>query len=268
MTVLDVSNYDATTFDPACMKAAGVTGVIIGCQRENLAWDMCVDAKAAELPVEGVYAFLYFGLDTLGQTQAAIRIALQFQVPIVWLDCESTGEHDNASGPSQRITELTNCIEAVQRAGLDVGIYTGRWWWPSYMGNTTVFSGLPLWHSEYGVGSAPAAPVRVVDYGGWAGVAIHQYTSQFWCCGRNRDANYVFMEDDMTEDRVREIIREELGWGQAPPETTLAGLNRWGNKLEAEQVVPWISALKLHMATPHTSGPVPPHPHAVTVTLD
>lgn len=78
----------------------------------------------------------------------------------------------------------------------------------------------------------------------------------------------LIQEDDMTEDRVREIIREELGWGQAPPETTLAGLNRWGNKLEAEQVVPWISALKLHMATPHTSGPVPPHPHAVTVTLD
>ncbi|MBI5289916.1 MAG: hypothetical protein HY873_13165 [Chloroflexi bacterium] len=206
MTVLDVSNYDLTTFDAECMKSAGVTAVIIGCQDEDAADVMANRCEAAGLPIIGVYAFLYFGLDTLGQTGAAIRVALRHSVGRVWLDCESTGEYDAASGPMQRQDELAACCDAVRAAGLSPGIYTGGWWWPGNMASEA-FSHLPLWHSEY---PNDGHAVPEVAYGGWSKVAIHQYTSQFWCCGRNRDANYVFEEDEMTREQLLEIL-EELG---------------------------------------------------------
>lgn len=133
----------------------------------------------------------------------------------------------------------------------------------------------------------------VVEHCRDAGTAPWSWQTYAWSGGRVYAGNHVYqhlngqelnggavdynvgtgeglwkVEDDMDEARIREIIHEELGWGTSPPQCTLESLNRWGNKLEAEQVVPWISALKLHMATPHASGPVPPHPHTVTVTLN
>lgn len=257
MTVLDVSNYDLSTFDAECMKAEGVTGVIIGCQREQAADIIANRCVVAGLPILGMYAFLYFGIDTLGQTQTAIQMALDYDVKRVWLDCESTGEHDAASGPTQRQDELARCVEAVRDAGLEPGIYTGRWWWPGYMA-TEAFSHLPLWHSEYTV---RFAPVPEVDYGGWTKVAIHQYTSQFWCCGRNRDANYVFEEDDMTREQVLALLKEfrliddaETVGGQA----SVASLNDWIDK----HVPPLEAGLAAHVAPlsgkhhDHIEGPI------------
>ena len=204
MTVLDVSNYDADTFDVACLKAAGVDRVIVGCQLPLVAREMVTKAQAGGIEVMGVYAYLYFGLDTLRQTQNAVQVAREFHVPTVWLDCESTGADQEANGvtPEQRIAYLLTCVQMVETAGLKCGIYTGSWWWPGRMNNTDRFSHLPLWHAEY---PADGHEVREVGYGGWSKVAIHQYTSGLNLCGRDRDANYVFEEDDMTPDEVAAI---------------------------------------------------------------
>lgn len=211
MTVLDLSNYDADTFDPDCMIAAGITGIVLGCQRKAVAQTMAAKARAAGLPILGTYAFLYFGIDTIGQTKAATEVALEFSIPRVWLDCESTGENDNADGPAQRCMELRACIALVNGAGLSAGIYTGAWWWPSNMA-TEEFAYLPLWHAAYGAGGGPANPVMNVDYGGWDAVAMHQYTSTLPVCGRNRDANYVFVEESLEDTVLREALikREQM----------------------------------------------------------
>lgn len=191
--LLDVSNYDYSTFDPDCFKREGVTGLAVGCQRPDLARDMIARAQAASLPIHAVYAFLYFGLDSVGQTRNAIDVAEQLNIRHVTLDVESLPPHERAGiTPQERIAELRQCARMVEDAGLHVIIYTGGWYWPTYMANTTEFSGYPLWHAAYLDNSGTPYEVRTVTYGGWSEVAIHQWTSTLNICGRNRDANHVW----------------------------------------------------------------------------
>lgn len=188
---LDLSNYDYDTFDPECLLGSGVTDLFIGCQRPDLARNMIRRAQAAGLPVRAVYAFLYFGLDSIGQTMNAVAVARDTGVDWVTLDVESVPPHERAGiTPEERIAELRRCVAYVEDSGLKVIIYTGAWYWPSYMANTTEFSAYPLWHAAY---PADGRVISQVSYGGWTDVAIHQYTSQAYICGRNRDANYILI---------------------------------------------------------------------------
>ena len=202
MTVLDLSNYDADTFDPACMKAAGVEGIILGCQRIGIAYSMAQKARDAELPILGTYAYLYFAAAP-SATHDAIIVAKAYGVPRVWLDVEDTS--GNLPPLADRIREVANCVQAVEDAGLQAGIYTGGWYWPDKMGNTTEFSRLPLWHSAYLNGEGTPYEVRTVNYGGWTDIAVHQWTSTLDVCGRKRDANHYYLEEEMTPEQVAEI---------------------------------------------------------------
>lgn len=207
MVVIDASNYDSDTWNAPCLKAAGVERVIMGCQRPQLASPMIVSARNAGIDVRDLYAFLYFGLDTTGQVNAAIAVGLSVGgIDTIWLDCESQAKDGTeAAGliPGQRIDELKACVALVEQHGFRAGIYTGAWWWVPMMANTTEFAHLPLWHAAY---PADGQPQHTVNYGGWSQVAIHQYTSTLNLCGRNRDANFVFEEDDMADPRVDAII--------------------------------------------------------------
>lgn len=205
MTTLDLSNFDADTLDVECMKASGVTGVILGCQRPVVTRQMADKLVVGGMPIIGVYSFLYLGLDSAGQTQAAIDVARDYGVKRVWLDVESTGSNERAGiTAEERIAEVGDCVAMVRNAGLEPGIYTGRWYWVPQMSNTTAFSDLPLWHSEY---PADRHEVRTVDYGGWTNVAIHQYASDIEVCGRVRDHNYVFEgEEGMTQEEFERLF--------------------------------------------------------------
>ncbi len=229
MTVLDVSNYDYETFDVNCLKANGVASILLGCQRLEIAQLMAQKAINNGLPVLGTYAFLYFGISVGPEVTKAVDIARQYNIGRVWLDCESTGANDSASGPGQRQVELRGAIAQVISAGLRCGIYTGSWWWPSYMA-TDEFSYLPLWHAEY---PEDGHQVKAVDYGGWTDVAIHQYTSSLNLCGRNRDANYVFMEEEM-EDTVLRAIMIKREW-----------LREWASKADDLEMDKAYQALKV-----------------------
>lgn len=212
MTVLDISNFDSDIIgNGACLKLAGIEGVIVGCQRPSVAKQQIATLNSAGVPVLGVYAFLYFGLDSTGQTAAAIDVAKAHGIQRVWLDCESTGEHERAGiTPDERIAELRNCIAMVRQWGLEPGIYTGGWYWPHQMANTAEFSDLPLWHSAYLNGEATPYEVREVDYGGWSRVAVHQWTSTYFVCGRCRDANHYFLEEEMTDEEFRKRFEAEF----------------------------------------------------------
>lgn len=208
--VLDVSNYDEETFDADCMKADHVDAIILGCQREDVADRMAAKAKAAGLPIMATYAFLYFGMDTLGQTMAAVRISKKYGIPRVFMDCESgQGTERDGITIEERQAELRDCIHAVTTEGLSAGIYTGGYWWPAKMGNTTEWAALPLWHAAY---YNDHTKQKAVSYGGWSECAIHQWTSTLNVCGRNRDANEVWdlslMEEDMTPAEVEAIVRK------------------------------------------------------------
>jgi len=191
-------------------RRAGAEWAIVGYQQPHTA-DKHVDAfSAAGIPVIGVYAFIYFG-SSWGRTATlnAIAGAKRAGAERVWLDVEDT-ENPGLS-PAERIAELRGLVLMVEAAGLEVGIYTGSWYWPYQMGNTDAFSRLPLWYSNY---SPPGRPIEQVNFGGWSDVAIHQFTSGPFASRDALDQNYLIDEqdlrEDMTADEVREIVRETM----------------------------------------------------------
>lgn len=198
MTVLDLSNYDWETFDAACLKESGCTGVIVGAQNINIADKMAADLQANDIPVIGFYGLVYFG-NTAADWQDivdACRLAKSFGVKRVWVDAEVDVVGQDPT-PEARIAQTQIAVSYIEGEGLEAGIYTGEWFWVPQMANTTQFSRLPLWNSSYW---DDGREIRTVDYGGWTDVAIHQWTSTYEICGRKRDANYVFetQEDSMT----------------------------------------------------------------------
>ena len=213
--LLDISNWDWPTFDPACFAESGVRRVIVAGAREQTR-TMIRRCQEEGIEVIGVYAFLYFGFtnwrDPRVQTEHSIAAAKEYGVPMVWLDCESTpgaGTEPVGQTPATRTAQLRECLRMVEDAGLQAGVYTAAWWWPTYMENTTEFARLPLWHAAYGPGSGPRDPVFTVAYGGWSDVAIHQYTSQLQRCGRNRDHNYLLQPIPARKSPMPEYITRE-----------------------------------------------------------
>lgn len=206
---LDFSNYDADILNPGVidqLKAAGLTQAIVGCQKPDIADQMVKALQAAGVEVIGTYAFLYFGFDTAGQTQAAVNVAKANGVEMVWLDCESDPPNESEGlTPPVRVAALRACVTLVQKAGLHAGIYTGSYWWPSKMGTSREFATLPLWYANYGQNDGTQPPIQAVNFGGWTAVAIHQYATQPALCGRDRDRNYVFEteEDDMADAALK-----------------------------------------------------------------
>jgi len=196
--VLDVSNHDFSTFSEYCFRDNGVERLIIGCWDFDVTRSMLRRARTVGILVEDLYAYLYFGLPHEGrEVENALRLAREEGgIRRIWLDVEATGQWE-APGmtPPQRISAVRGYVNRITSVGIEPGIYTGRWYWPTYMANTTEFSHLKLWHAEYGPNSEPAPPIRQVSYGGWKEVSVHQYTSMYFLCGRRRDANYWWISD-------------------------------------------------------------------------
>lgn len=220
--LIDISNWQHP-FDAAAAKTDGVTQVIVGCQRPTLANSMIEGCRAAGINVIGVYAFLYWGTDTMGQTLSAIAVAKNYGIGTVWLDCEDSDDASKNATPQTRILELSACITAVENAGMKASIYAGGPFWRAAMANTTRFKHLPLWYPNYGTNDATLEPIKAVDFGGWTAVAIHQFTSEYLLptAGIRVDANYNFMEaDEVTREEHDAILAriaqlEVQAWGES-----------------------------------------------------
>ena len=214
--VVDLSNYDMPTFDPACFYGAGVRRAIVGCQREPIARDMVERLLAADIAVPALYGFHYFGANggQAHEVTQAIGMAHDYGIPLVFVDCEldaqQAGWGEAPPTIGQRVAQIAQSVERIQDAGLNAGIYTGAWWWKPQTANSLLFAHLPLWHSAYGKDSGPLDPVTEVNYGGWSTVWAHQYTSTYELCGRGRDMNYLYqVEDAMTPAELARLERLE-----------------------------------------------------------
>jgi hypothetical protein len=214
MTVLDLSNYDVPTFNTTCFKDNGVTGVILGAGLR----DQAIACRDAGITIHGFYGFVYFG-DAFGEardTALAIKDAQEFGVRRVWLDCETDANKNGwneapTPTPEQRVAAIRTQVAAIEAAGLEAGIYTGGWWWPSGTDKSTEFARLPLWHSQYADEAGTYSEVRDVSYGGWTTVAIHQWTSTREVCGRNRDHNTIW-EDELDSNQLAMLDHGEKAW--------------------------------------------------------
>lgn len=218
MVVLDISNHDYTTFSAECFRNSGVERVIVNAWEYQISRDMIQKCRAVGIKAEDIYAFLYFGLPhELREVHNALRLAEELGgIKRIWLDVEARPPHEaEGMNPYRRIAVVTKAVEMVWRGGVQPGIYTGQWYWVPYMANTTIFSKLPLWLSYYGKNDGTQTPIRQTSFGGWTRVAVHQYTSRLWVCGRHRDANYWFIdtenskEDDMTPAELIEALKND-----------------------------------------------------------
>lgn len=244
--VLDLSSNDIGLTDPACLKANGVDGVVLGVfSRGNPPHDMVAlgDAcVAAGVPVLATYGLPYFGADgggVLRDSRWACDVAAHFGVTDVWMDVEAdacdNGWSVGRPSPGQRIQELLEVRRFIEGRGFRPGVYSYAPFWKSQMANTGLFSDLRFWLAAYGMGGFPIDPITTVGFGGWVNLAAHQYTDRWGeippyseanpRCGRaKRDANYWYEEEEMPDPRVDAIIAALTGLsGEAANER----LSKW-----------------------------------------
>lgn len=219
--VLDLSNYDAPGFDAQCMAAAGVERVILGCWNQGATLGLMRGARSVGIIVEDLYTFVYYGLSwERREVENALNLArTEGGIKRVWVDCEATftdwpGDLDTETPgmtPAERVAITKAVVAQVEAAGLAVGIYSGAWWWPNKMANSPAFRHLPLWVSDYGTNDPanPREPLRTVNFGGWTVPAVHQYSSTIPVCGRERDHNYWFLDEEdesMSDDDLLAVF--------------------------------------------------------------
>lgn len=224
---IDLDNYDGDiSASVPALVAEGCQYAIVGCQDAAIALRQIDALTSGGIEVIGVYAYLYWGYDVLGETAKAASVASQAGIPRIYLDCERDGELPGTT-PETRIAQLREAVAAVRAAGLDPGIYTGEPFWREAMANTTEFARLPLWHAAYWY---DLHHVDRVAYGGWTEVAVHQYSASGNIYttregslvavpplgGVNAGYNFVFPGGltmtftDLQEQRIREITTDTI----------------------------------------------------------
>lgn len=219
MKVLDVSIYDFSTFDAECFAANDVGRLIVGTSNYSAAKTMVTQARDAGIIVDDLYGFIYYGLGWESRDlDNCLALAAELGgIERIWLDCESgfsdNGVQDDTEAPgisvAYRVSKTWEQRRRVESAGITCGIYTGAFWWPSKMGNSPLFSDLPLWIANYGSNDPnnPRSPITEVSFGGWTTVAAHQYSSTIGLCGRPvRDNNYWFLEDSLNDRDILAIF--------------------------------------------------------------
>lgn len=216
MSVLDISNHDYSTFAPQCFADNGVTRAIVGCWERELSEDMVRRNRAVGIASEDLYAYLYYGQPwERRELDNALSIAAELGgIERIWLDCEADPPNEAVGmTPGQRVARTMSAARTVELAGIEADIYTYEPYWLTKMANTTAFSDRKLWLANYGWNdpAAPRPPITTVNFGGWATVSAHQYSSTIWLCGRRRDHNYWFLEEDdeMSEEDRQRIARLE-----------------------------------------------------------
>jgi hypothetical protein len=111
----------------------------------------------------GSYLWLYAGIDGARQVTDALITATRAGIVFgsrnpFWIDLET---YTDGSHPS--LITVQQAVAECERRGVPCGIYTAKWYWTGYMGNSLAFADLPLWDANY-VGE----PRLVVPtYGGW-----------------------------------------------------------------------------------------------------
>lgn len=164
-----------------------------------------------------IYHYLRFALTPEQQAEVCLRrleVAQRYNPKArLWLDLEDTSTHAESLTPENRRRWLRELWSQLPLE-INLGLYTGVWWWNTRMGN---FGEFPLWVAAY-VGLPVMEGVAPVLPQGWSDWAIWQYTSSGRVDGieGNVDLNLakpgVFEEGDMDEAKVKRLAREEVAW--------------------------------------------------------
>lgn len=178
---VDVS-YAQDTPDWAAAKTSGDVGFVYSrvCYGTNPAdddGDVFVhnhdECKRLSIPF-GSYLFWIMGQDGKAQAQHFLEQASGRYgncYPMVDVE-EGSGVEGWGSSLDERIDNLGETLDAIEKAVARPIIYTNRDTWQTYFEGTDAFSGHRLWIASYGVPAGhPVMP------GGWTDWTVHQYTS-------------------------------------------------------------------------------------------
>lgn len=178
---IDVS-YAQSTIDWKRVKATGEVGFAYSrvCYGTNPAdddgetfvanHDAC---KTLSIPF-GSYCFWIAGQD--GKAQAAHYLEAANGrygncFPMVDVE-EGSGVEGWGSSLDERIDNLGETLDAIEKAVAKPIIYTNADTWETQFAGTDAFSGYTLWVASYG--TVPGNPIMP---GGWTQWGVHQYTS-------------------------------------------------------------------------------------------
>lgn len=193
LNCIDMSKWggDFTAAEAACCAAAGVRTVIIGTGPGGYSTNVLLqadDVVAAGLRLEA-YTFLEWGFDERAWIDAGWEALGAFRPHVrrIWIDVE-----DTSPGPkmAERAAYVWSAVaRARERYGVEVGIYSGGWYWRPQMADTAAFAHLPLWNSYYD----GDPDIDGLPYGGWsaATVAIEQFQGTTDLCGQSVDLNWL-----------------------------------------------------------------------------
>ncbi|HLE80631.1 MAG TPA: hypothetical protein VJA25_05020 [Dehalococcoidia bacterium] len=189
MLAVDMSHWGGalTDAEAQCLKASGYSKIIVNSYGREARGQLETGQRAG-LGLE-IYTYLYWDHDNVRRVRQAEVMANGLPIGRHWLDAED--------GPVPPDFE-TQYQQAVDAAGLPVGVYTGYWWWPQ-TGNSRRFIHLPLWVAKYSGGPTLADCPDLVP--GWK-PSMKQFGGTQLVCGQSVDVNY-YEEEPMPIEETR-----------------------------------------------------------------
>lgn len=195
MLAFDCSNYTGKfTLDEAFRaREAGFTRAIVQIidppsAYPASAWREQIGACAAVGLEVQAYTYLYLRSDPAGRVGWVLQqLGMCPGVQKLWLDVEDT--EDGVLSVNEREWSLWYAMQVARVAGVDVGLYTGKWWWDRYMPGVTWPSYyMDLWAADYDNQQSLDTPL----FGGWSEAKMKQYagTSQIAGPIHQVDLNY------------------------------------------------------------------------------
>ncbi len=204
---VDFANYTAipTPEQVRCLLENGYTRAIVGVSYGFVARPQLEVCAKGGMDIEA-YAWVRFSDLWRIPLDKALNVIGGLPVKRLWLDCE-----ENTQWPPDKVLDRIAEAEVYvrnQRIDLDVGIYTGAWWWKPHTNDSERFSALPLWFASY---REPNIDYRQLLFGGWTEAAMWQYAGTVETCGLNTDRNVILeARVKYTDEKLDEAFGEVL----------------------------------------------------------
>lgn len=193
--------------------------------------------------------------------QNAIDACIGFSVDRFWLDVEDA-EDAMGKTPDQLAFDVEAALAYLRgRLHVEIGIYTGSWFWDAYMETTNTFE-CRLWLANY-VTNPLIDPVTKTGWiyqhlpGGWTPetFVIWQWRNNLKPGSDfNADDNLILLEDDMTTEETAAAIKAYVD-----PKTTALYLNAVQNGADIMAHGDQIKALALAFAAHVQAGSIVPN---------
>ena len=209
---LDCANFTPTPtpVQLQCLRDAGYERAVVGCSYGTVA-DMQLAAFYAFGFKTEAYAWVSFGASWQQPIDHALTvIAHRPYVTRLWLDVEEEITGMTSPQYEARIDAVIAYVQG-KRPDLELGIYTGRWWWLKNLAGCTKYAVMPLFAAEYTADGAPPSGQPLL-FGGWEKAELWQYAGSVETCGLNIDQSVILEENMTDQDKtdVANIVQAEI----------------------------------------------------------